>query len=88
MFDCSPVTVSGEDAPVAVNDPGDDVTVNDVAAGDDPGREKDTDAAPLLNGRDVPTSVAVTLVGDCGCKKSFDAWDFLPDFFPAAIFIS
>jgi hypothetical protein len=88
VFDCNPVTVSGEVAPVAVKDPGDDVTVNDVAAGDSAGREKDTEAAPLLNARDVPTSVAVTFVGAFGSKKSFDAWDFLPAFLPAAIFIS
>ena len=73
MSDCKPSTVNGDVAPVAVNDPGDDVTVNEVAAGDNSGSEKDTEAAPLLKARDVPTSVAVTLVGANGSKKSFDA---------------
>jgi hypothetical protein len=58
-----------------------------VAAGDRAGRENATEAAPLLNGLFVPTSVAVTLVGASGSKKSFDACDFLPDLFPAAISI-
>ena len=39
-------------------------------------------------GRAVPTFVAVKEVTSFGCKKSFAAWDFFPDFFPAAIFIS
>jgi hypothetical protein len=56
-----------------------------VAAGDNAGKEKETVAAPLLNGLAVPTFVAETPVGASGSKKSFDAWDFLPDFLPAAI---
>ena len=64
------------------------VTVKDVAAGESAGRENETVAAPLLNARPVPTFVAVTPVGANGSKKSFDAWDFLPIFLPAAIFIS
>jgi hypothetical protein len=59
-----------------------------VAAGESAGREKDTETAPLLNALPVPTSVPVTPVGANGSKKSFDAWDFLPDFLPAAICIS
>jgi hypothetical protein len=63
----------GEEDPIAVYDPGEDVTVNDVAAGDNSGREKDTEAAPLLNALFVPMSVALTLVGASGSKKSLDA---------------
>jgi hypothetical protein len=59
-----------------------------VAAGDSAGKENETFAAPLLNALPVPTFVAVTSVGASGSKKSFDAWDFLPDFLPAAMLIS
>jgi hypothetical protein len=82
-----PVTVSGEDAPVAVW-PVLAVTVKDVALGESAGREKDTDTAASLNALPVPTSVPTTLIGANGSKKSFDAWDFLPIFLPAAICIS
>ncbi len=82
-----PVTVSGEDAPVAVC-PVLAVTVKDVAAGESAGKENATVTAPLLNARPVPTFVALVIVGFNGSKKSFDAWDFLPDFLPAAICIS
>lgn len=64
------------------------VTVKEVAAGERAGSEKETTAAPSLYGLPVPTFVALTPVGANGSKKSFDAWDFLPDFLPAAIFIS
>jgi hypothetical protein len=47
------------------------VTVKEVAAGESAGSAKATDAAPLLNGRFVPTSVATTLIGAFGSKKSF-----------------
>ena len=83
--DAIPVTVIGEDAPVAVC-PVLAVTVKDVAAGESAGKENVTTAAPLLNGRPVPTFVAVPIIGFNGSKKSFDAWDFLPIFLPAAIF--
>jgi hypothetical protein len=82
-----PDTTIGDDDPVFVS-PVLAVTVKDVAAGESSGKEKATDAAPSLKARDVPMSVAVTEVGANGSRKSFDAWDFLPDFFPAAIFIS
>jgi hypothetical protein len=82
-----PVTTRGEDAPVAVC-PVLAVTVKDVALGESAGKENDTETAPLLNGRSVPTFVPVTPVGANGSKKSFDAWDFLPIFLPAAICIS
>jgi hypothetical protein len=59
-----------------------------VAAGEFAGKENVTSARPLLNARPVPTFVATTLVGANGSKKSFDAWDFLPDFLPAAMIIS
>jgi hypothetical protein len=83
----SPVTVIGEDAPVAVC-PVLAVTVKEVAAGDRAGKEKETVADPSLNGLAVPTFVADTLVGAKGSKKSFDAWDFLPAFLLPAICIS
>jgi hypothetical protein len=57
-----------------------------VALGESAGKENDTDTAASLNALPVPTSVAVTPIGDNGSKKSFDAWDFLPIFLPAAIF--
>ena len=83
----SPVTVNGEDAPVAVC-PVLAVTVKDVAAGESAGKENATETAPSLNARPVPTFVPVTPVGASGSKKSFDACDFFPIFFPAAISIS
>ena len=82
-----PSTVMGEDAPVAVC-PVLAVTVKDVAAGDNAGKENETETAPLLYGLAVPTFAPETPVGANGSKKSFDAWDFLPDFLPAAICIS
>jgi hypothetical protein len=60
--DCNPVTVSGDDAPVAVNPPGEEVAVNDVAVGPEPA-VNETVAAPLLYARLVPTSEADTPVG-------------------------
>ena len=80
MLDWSPATVIGEDDPVPVYPPGDEVTVNDVAAGDSAGKEKVTVAAPLLNALPVPTFVADTLVGANGSRKSFDAAERLPVF--------
>jgi hypothetical protein len=65
-----------------------DVTVKDVAAGESAGKVNETVTAPLLNARPVPTFVAPVIVGFNGSKKSFDAWDFLPVFLPAAISIS
>ncbi len=82
-----PVTVKGEDDPVAVC-PVLAVTVKDVAAGESAGKVNATTTAPLLNGRSVPTFVALVIVGFNGSKKSLDAWDFLPIFLPAAICIS
>lgn len=48
VFDCSPVTVSGDDAPVAVYPPGEEVAVNDVAGAPVAAAVKATVAAPLL----------------------------------------
>ena len=62
------------------------VTVKDVALGESAGKEKETVAEPLLNGRLVPTFVALTPVGASGSKKSFDACDFLPILLPDAMF--
>jgi hypothetical protein len=64
------------------------VTVKDVAAGESSGKENETVAAPLLYALPVPTFVALAPVGAKGSKKSFDAWDFLPVFLPAAMSIS
>lgn len=89
--DARPTTVKGEDDPVAVLvvcPAAVAVAVNDVAAGDPAGRENDTVAAPSLNALFVPTSVAVTLTGVCGDKKSFCARDFLPALLFAAIISS
>ena len=63
------MTVNGDDAPVAVNPPGEDVAVKDVAAAPEAAAVKVTVAAPLLYARAVPTSVAVTPVGAFGCRK-------------------
>ena len=61
------MTVSGDDAPLAVNPLGLDVAVNEVIGAPllDPA-VKDTVAAPLLKAREVPTSTAVTAVGALG----------------------
>jgi hypothetical protein len=64
-----PVTTIGEDAPVAVC-PVLAVTVKSIAALGPVGVNV-TDTAPLLNGRAVPTSVAVPIVGAYGVRKSF-----------------
>ena len=82
-----PVTVSGDDAPVAVC-PVLAVTVNDVAAGESAGSENATETAPSVKPLFVPISVPVTPIGANGSKKSFDAWDLLPAFLPAAMLIS
>ena len=78
MFDCNPVTDNGEDAPEAVNDPGEDVTVKDVAAGEFAGKANATSARPLLYSRLVPTFDALEITGGLGSKKSFDAFGFTP----------
>jgi hypothetical protein len=52
--------------------------VYEVAAGLLAGKEKATDAAALLYGLDVPTSVAAPIVGLFGCKKSFADSENLP----------
>ena len=70
---------------MAVKDPGDDVAVKDVAAGESSGKVKVTVAEPLLNALPDPALVAVPMVGADGSKKSFDACDFFPAFLPAAI---
>jgi hypothetical protein len=66
------VTTSGDDAPVAVNPLGLEVTVNEVAVAPAPG-VKATEAAPSLNAREVPTSVAVTPVGIPGAPFAEEA---------------
>lgn len=72
--DCNPVTVIGLDVPVAVYDPGVDVTVK--LAGAPPVSvtgENATDAAPLLYALPDPEFVATTDVGVDGatilCKE-------------------
>ena len=64
-----PVTIIGDDAPVA-DCPVLAVTVKDVAAFGPVGVNV-TDTAPLLYGLAVPTSVAVPIVGANGARKSF-----------------
>ena len=56
-----------------------------MAAGEFAGKENVTSARPLLYARPDGTFVALTDSGANGSKKSFDAWDFLPDFLPDAI---
>ena len=60
MLDCNPVIVIGEDEPVAVNDPGEEVIVY-VLPRTVPGVNA-IDAAPLLYALDVGVLVAVTSV--------------------------
>jgi hypothetical protein len=62
VLDCKPSTTIGDDDPLAVYDPGEDVTVKDVAVAPAPA-VKGTLAAPLLNARLVPTFVTVPIVG-------------------------
>lgn len=76
-----PVTVIGEDDPVAVW-PLLAVTVKEVAAGESAGKENETTAAPSLYALPVPTFEADTLIGANGSKKSFEACDFFPTLLP------
>jgi hypothetical protein len=78
VFDCNPSTVNGDVAPVAVNDPGDDVTVNEVAGGEPSGRLKDTTAAPLSKGLFVPIFTGLLINGARGSRKSFCCDDLPP----------
>jgi hypothetical protein len=68
--DCRPNTEIGDEAPVPVKPPGEDVTVYEVAALVVSGVNV-ISARPLLNGRFAPTFVAVPIVGAYGIKKSF-----------------
>jgi hypothetical protein len=72
VLDCKPVTVSGDEEPVAVYDPGEDVAVNDVAVAPAPA-VKVTVADPSLNARPDPASVAETLVGLLGAPLAEEA---------------
>ena len=76
--DRSPCTVTGEEAPLPVKDPGVEVTLYDVAGGESGASVNGTDAAPLLNALSVPTSVAVPIIGLNGSKKSLADWLILP----------
>jgi hypothetical protein len=60
------VTVKGLDAPDAVKEPGVDVTVYEVIGSLLEGAVKVTAAAPLLWALEVPTFVAVPIVGATG----------------------
>lgn len=76
VADARPWTTIGDDEPVAVLvvcPAAVAVTVKEVAAGDRAGKENDTVAAPSLYALLVPTSVALTLIGASGSKKSLDA---------------
>jgi hypothetical protein len=79
-----PVTVTGDEAPVAVS-PLDAVTSYDVAAGELAGKENETVTAPSLKAREVPTLDPDTPVGARGSKKSFELCEFAPRFFPIAM---
>jgi hypothetical protein len=70
--DCKPVTVNGDEAPVAVNPPGLEVAVNEVAGAPAPAVNV-TVAAPLLYARPVPTFVAVPIVGIPGAPFADEA---------------
>ena len=82
--DANPVSVNGEDDPVAVW-PVLAVAVKDVAAGEFAGNSNDTVKDPLPYGLFVPTSVATMFTGANGAKKSFAAWDLPPIFLLTAI---
>jgi hypothetical protein len=64
--DCNPVTISGLEAPVAVSDPGLDVTVKEVTGRPVVAAKKATDCRPLLKARPEGVSVATTEVGASG----------------------
>jgi hypothetical protein len=67
VLDCNPVTCTEVEDVVAVYPPGDDKTVYEViGAPFEEGAVQLTVAAPLLNARPVPTSVAETDVGAFG----------------------
>ena len=66
MLDCNPVIIIGLEEPVAVNDPGDEVTVYDVALPPVVAGVNDMDALPLLNALPDAELVAVTEVGTPG----------------------
>jgi hypothetical protein len=72
VLDCKPSTTIGDDEPVAVYDPGEDVTSKDVAVAPAPAVNV-TLAAPLLNARLVPTFVAVPIVGMPGAPLAEEA---------------
>jgi hypothetical protein len=67
VADCSPVITIGLEVPLAVNDPGDDVTVKlDSAPPVSVDLVKAIDADPLLNALDALTFVATTELGEPG----------------------
>jgi hypothetical protein len=67
VFDCKPVTVTGEVSPVPVYAPGLEVTVYPVIELPPVAFVVNaTVAAPLLYALEVPTSVATPIVGDSG----------------------
>jgi hypothetical protein len=67
VADCRPVTVIGEDAPLAVYPPGLEVTVKEeIVAPLSPPEVKATEAAPLLKARPEGVFVATTLTGAFG----------------------
>jgi hypothetical protein len=87
--DNNPSTTSGEDGPETVligcADDAAAVIVKEVAGGEEGSREKETDAAPSLYGRLVPTSVMLVICGVSGSRKSFCEEDFPPASFFAII---
>jgi hypothetical protein len=65
-----PVTVRGDDAPEAVIPPGEDVTVNDVAAGPLLAGVKDTTSEPKL-----PPFETESMAAKSGCKNDLISCD-------------
>jgi len=90
--DPKPVITNGEEAPVTVcvalcTEQYADA-VKDVAAGPVADAVKVTLIEPLLYALEVPTFVAVPIVGASGCKKLSCAEDLIPLFLLTAIYYS
>ena len=86
VFDCNPVTCTEVEDVVAVNDPGEDVTVYEViGAPFEEGATQVTFAAPLLTARAVPTSVAETDVGTLGFPAPWNPKPLTPICLPPII---
>jgi hypothetical protein len=86
VFDCNPVTCTEVEDVVALYPPGDDKTVYEViGAPFEEGATQVTSAAPLLNARAVPTSVAETDVGAFGLPAPWKPKPLTPICLPPII---